>query len=730
MNTYKSLLPLMGNRNVVICNLSKDEELDKTLKVVREDSMPIHHIQIIDRSYSMLYELDKLVENLKDTIRNMKETDFYTVIWFSSENQYSVILKGVSATSDKESSFKLLDTLKSPVSRTCFYQATSEALKVSDELVALCDNISITLFTDGQSTTNGDESKMSDLLSDLSENIIAFNTIGYGNYCNEDELLNWAMKSQYGTYTHSSKIEEYFEIFDSNYEVIENLERNKVNIKIPDNCKGYYLTNKSVKYFESELNLNFMDKGKNQIIIVGDNTENSEFEFSINDIGYSSSDIKNSISDRWIEGLLYKIAYCNYKENSRRESLQVLRNLCDKELIDSHMSAFTCTEVENHVKKLKKAAYQTKFRNPDSCAEDYFPADDAPCLMDILEIICSDNENKYYSDASPYSRVGRKVTDEFNMFHKNPDDNGLRDINDIVFNEKKLNVSIRFRVPGYVSINPKQAKEVSLDKNVPCIIYRTHTIVKDGNLNIDYLNVKINQSTMDKISKLGVDGLFKKVDVDLSDKMYDAVLDLNTIPVTNVLYDNMKTEEIFEMVNRLTVIKGYMKAVKYFLSEKSPFNKKTSYKVESYTEEQIKLLEQYGIDKDRVYRGIANKTPKVDECDFYMSRTVEFVLKGFSSLSSVEKVLNNQDKKGDIYLKEGIDYVKDMSYEDLIKYRKDLSKESSKISCKLCACKIAKILTGDFFDKVEPTSKGNVYTHLGSNGQTMNIKIDYEKVYF
>lgn len=729
MNTYKSLLQLMGERNVIICNLSKEEELDKTSKTIRENSIPIHHIQIIDRSYSMLNDLDQLIENLKETIRKMKGTDYYTIIWFSSEGQYSAILKGVSAYSNKESSFKLLDTLKNPVSCTCFYQATTEALKISDELLALCPNISITLFTDGQSTTNGDELKMSDLLSDLSENIIAFNTIGYGNYCNEEELTEWSMKSQYGVYTHSSNIDEYFEIFDSNYRSIESLERSNIKISIPDNCTGYYITNKTIRNFNGEFNLHFMDKNKNQIVILGDNSENKEFKFYIDEREFDTSNINKPIVSKWIEGLMYKLAYCDYTENYRRESLQIIRLLCDKNLIDHHMSSFTCTEVENHTRLLKKAAYQTKFRNPNTCGLDYFPADNAPCLMDLLGIICSDSKNKYYSDASPYYRIGRKVTDEFNMFHKNENDDGLRDINDIVFNEKKLNISIRFRVPGYVSINPKQAKEVGLDKDIPCVIYRTHTIVKDGNLNIDLLNIRVTKETYSKI----VDKIDKEAIVSESTPFEDGTIelriDLSKIPVTNVLYDNMRTEEIFEMVNRLTVIKGHMKAVKYFIKERS-HHKDIQYLNREYTSEQIKLLDQYGIDKDGIYRGIANKTPKTDECDYYMSRTVEFTLKGFSSLSSVEKVINGQDKRGDIYLKEGIKFVENMSYDELLKYRKDLSKEASLISCKLCACKIAKILTGNFFDNIQSTNKGTSYKYTGSNGQVMNIKIDYEKVYF
>ena len=481
--------------------------------------------------------------------------------------------------------------------------------------------------------------------------------------------------------------------------------------------------------FYDDLNLNYMDKNKNQIIIVSDNNDLEDFEFSVNDETINTSSISKSISNRWVRGLLYKLAYCEYTGFNRRESLQILRDLGDKPLIDDHMRSFTFVETENHAKKLKKAAYQSKYRNTGTCDENYVPSENSPCIMDLLKIVCDCPDNKYYSDIN-YSRVGRKVTDEFNMFHKYENDDGLRDINDIVFNEKKLNVSVRFRVNGYVSINPKQAKEVGLeDSNIPCCIYRTHTIVKDGNLNIDTLCLRISQETFDRICNMDVDGLIKDEPKLIRD-MYNIVLDLTTLPVTNVLYDNMKTEDIYNMVKRSTIIKGYLKAIKYYISNTHDTTDFRSSDRKQYTDEQIKLLDQYGIGRDGVYRGIANNTPKVKDSDFYISRTVEFTMKGFSKLNSVAKVLENGGAKGDTYLREGLEIFSDYSLDELIDERRDLSKELSEISCMLCACKIAKILTGSFFDNVEISNKDNVYTYTSSSGDVMNIKIDYEKVYF
>jgi len=704
-----------------------DYKKDKTEEKKIPDS--IHHIQILDRSRSMWHSIDQLMEDCKKTITQMNNNDYYTVIWFSSAGEFRTVLKGIKNDPvNQESSFRVLDSLKSTIGCTCFSESVEETERIVDELTALCPNFSITLFTDGCAvtpwSTAEEHNRVQTVLDRIKDKIIAFNTIGYGNYCDEEVLNKWASTSNFGQFIHSSKIDEYHTIFEENAERARNLEKDKVEITIPGS-DIYYFTSNNVNKYHEKVSLNHIDKKTNQFIVINDG---GNLTGTVNGEDFNEGGNKTIPSTR-IDAIMYKLALAEYCFGDRYTAMCILgKSLTDKPMTDAQIAAFTPDEIEKFKKKLKNAAFRNKGRNKGTAPANYVPDENTPCLINLLAILTQSKENLYVVNNN-YKRIGRATTDSFNMFKKKYEEN-TSPIENITYNTSKLNISIGFEIPGTVSINPKQAKNVNLNPEHDCKIFRNHTIVKDGFLNIEELNVIVNQRTANDIMKDFEDAV---TSIEGKDNKTYMTIDLTKIPIVNASMGNATIEEVFELVRKENKFKAQLKLAKELTKD----TKKT-WEQTKYTDEQCALLEEYGI-KNGIYNGISTSVPSVEDSDYYMARVFEFSLKGFSKLSSIKFDDNNmptikKPTNGDAYLVEAFSHKSDFESEVVLNALKALLAETR---AKLAGIRIAKVLCGKWFDptKLTDTKKDEVKTFTGydkllDKDLVMNVKTTYEKCYF
>lgn len=719
-----------NNKNYFLINCVKDT-IDK-----EEINQPIHYIQILDRSGSMYGLINDLIEDCKKTISSMKENDYYSIIWFSSPGEFRTILKGIKNNENtKETSFKVLDSIKSVIGSTCFSEPIKEVKTIIEELNIIGPKTSVTLFTDGQSVTPWSEfeenNRVESILNSIKDKIISFNTIGYGNYCNEKLLQKWSSISDFGEFNHSSKIEDYHEIFNNNAEKARNLELSKLEVSM--NQPVYFFTrNMAIKYKDGKINLNNIDKNKNQFLIV---TDDDEIDITINNEKlHCNINNEKKINKTWFPSLVYKAALAEYIYGDRYEALKYLASVVkDKPLSDNLISAFSSDEIEDFKRKLKNAAIRGIKRNLYSAPENYLPSDNVPCLLDLFIMLSKSKNNKYVISKN-YKRIGRKSIDENNIFHAN-NEIVTSPIENIVFNEKKLNISIGFEKKGYVNINEEIAKKVNLPTKFPTKIIRNHTIVKDGNLNMDEIEIIVNPKTYNEIIKN-----FNKNSI-VCTKPYEEVnslsyymkLNLREIPIINGNYGKASIEELFKLVCKENKLKSEIKLAKTLVNSSN----KETYEQKEYTEEQAAVLESLHI-KNGVYNGFGNKVPSVEDSDFYMSKTFETKLKGFSTIPPIILEENipkiSKETTNSIYLTEALKNYED--YNSSIKLD-GLKHELNEVRGKIAAIKIAKTLTGQWFDKefLKDTKKDDVKIYNGicpytNKELTLNIKTNYEKSYF
>lgn len=727
-NIYKNLIKVgESTKTLITVNHTQEEQIVETKTV---DA--VHHVHVLDRSGSMSGLIGQLIEEVKMTLDHISDEDYVSIVWFSGANECKTLFKG--SKRDK-ALYNKLDTLKSTVGLTCFSTPMQEVNEIIEDLYDTCPNISITLFTDGQPVVpwseDEEERKIFTEIQKMKDKVLALNTIGYGYYYNQDLLRRMSQETTFGTAIHSNKINEYLSIFDHNYEKVADLVAETVEITAPVGSDIVYLNSSSTKLEKNTgyLKLNRLEKRKNQFFIVGED----DFDFIYNGEIYNTKNIKEETQLATILNFYYAYAYELHYFGYRNEALEIMaKNIKDKYFIDKQLNTFTYDEVAALRKELKKAVIKPKDnRYRDGEAPDgYLPKEDALCVMDILSIL-SEGTN-YYIPSKNYSRIGQAVVDNQNMFKAN-DEEVKSLFSDFVFNKEKLNVSIPFVIKGKTTVNAKTAARVGLDKEIDSKIHRTHTVIKDGNLNMETIDAILDQKTYDKIIQLEKENNVTIV-IGASSEENSSIrvtLDLTQITVINKTYvnDSANIDTVLDSTIKMNELEAKQKVVNSLIKEIKANNiealKEGAFA--TLTEEQIEVLKEHGLSKDLVYGGVDNEVQ--NPTDFYIARKFSFQLKGMASLPSLSKVLEDaQDSKKALKIKGNakimLDYYNDLStrmlaeglsIKDLsVEAKKFLEKELSTIKSELFTerfkmnlMKIALVLTGNWFIGTEVDDKGN-----------------------
>ena len=748
---YSKVVNVAGkDRRVAVINYDEDDIKAKTSTNVSQ----LHHIHILDRSGSMYREIDNLIDSVQETIKVIHDDDLISIIWFSSPGQYRTLIKGAKKTDGLD---KLLDTLRSTIATTCFSDPLKEAKLIIDELVTLCPNISITLFTDGCPvipwSIEEEEKRIFNILNDIKDKILAFNTVGFGNWYNKDLLTKMAASSEYGTFVHSTKIDEYLSIFNHNFEKISDMVFDSVTVE-SQNHDIVYLTRKFSKMEDGEFKLSRINSKKNQFFIVGQDERNFEFEYQGETIATSA--LGDTIKKATLTNFYYSYAYNLYYSNRRQESLDILAlNVKDKFLVDSHFKSFTYDECASHTKDLECAIYNSVGRLiSGECPDNYIPKDDDPCVMDVLSHLQKGKALyvPFSKNVEAYKRISRKSEDSFNVF-KMTDKEVLAPFSSFVYNKEHMNLSVLITIPGKVSLNPKTAKSVDLPSEIDSKIFRAYTIIKDGTLNMKEIEVMLPSDLMNNLSKETPQIFSKAIEVEEIEgvKYERCILALDKLPIINRMYirSSSKISEVFKAVTRMNELEARQKVIKYYLEkvkEESPIGKKEG-AFKAYTNDQIKVLMEHGLDKNLTYSGVSRAKTPIEECDSYETRTMEFYISGCSSWPKVDDLIKAVEDKKKLKLSFEIMEKQRQDILDLISKKKlDINKATTKLrnflselleDCKdelieardyLNAMKMAKIITGDWFSDLIPNDKGEYEYTEGD--LTMKAKVARTTEYF
>ena len=711
----------------------------------------IHYIHVLDRSYSMTPHIDDLIDNVEQCVKVMRHNDLLSVIWFAGSDQCETVIKGSKKGPELNN---LLNSLRSTVGVTCFSTPLKEIRKCVEDTKIMCPDFMVTFFTDGNPVTEWSTAEEYDRiekeLMEMPSNVIALNTIGYGYY-NRDLLQTMSEASTLGKTFHSQQIKEYYEIFQHNQERTLGLSTEEISFASSNTGdKILYMSDKDSSIFHSNsVTLTKWSQDLNFVIVISDEEGQVDINGTIHETRNLPSDILNySFNNHF----LYTLAYELYYTGHTRESLDILsKNLKDKKLVDEHLKAFTNRERQDFIDLLCKASFKSEYRHQEGqCAVDYVPAADAPCVLDIFEILTSSEGSYYLPQKSTYERTTRKVTDEDNKF--TPNDGEIKaPIFDMEWAESRLNLTLKYPIAGVVRLDPKEAERVGLPETVDATIWRSHTFIKDGEPHIQEASFLVTKDTLDKISKIQIPNVTNS---SREDGLIETIINFESLPVTNQNFveRSLDLNTVFDLTRTTLELKAIQKVVNYFskkiVEARALTEKKDGFQHLSL--DQIEVMKDHGINAQMWYTPVSSTMKKTGESDYYEVRKFDFKIKGMTSLPSLgdlEKRIqalasgSSKAKKRDLNFVEELMKKYKAELEDKLDFdnpsfatRDKISQEQKTIKgalqktrASLSILKMSRVLTGDWWPDLEADDKGN-YTWK-KDDHTMVAKVTREKQY-
>jgi len=548
-----------------------------------------HHTFIIDCSGSMYNELSSIRRDLHNKISTMlKPQDSVTIIWFSGRGECGVLLEDyhVGGAIELNKVKNLIDKYLTAQCLTSFKEPLVELKEVIKRVSERNSDMLHTMFflTDGydnRNTTSDIISAVEDVKEYLSSAII----VEYGWYCNK-QLLNEMATAIGGVHTFSEGFDEYEpyseKVFTGGQSVkrryisLDHAPHNGVVFNIVDGDIITYLPNEDNEIFVSvdgEVNLFYFTEETPG----GTNIGNENF--------ISDSVINGDTSDIIFSGL-YGAAFAYSRTSDYNMVSEILKFLGDAHLITQKANTFGTQKINELESKFIGSMNNVNERYHDGYNPDLEPAEDAYCIMDMLETLMSSDENLWYPrhESFSYNRTGGKavakksnMTDddksEIKLLTESGDITALAakmkevearttetlkfnhkeempgsPFSSLTWNEKRANLSVLVNFKGSVNL---PANSFGLDENFDTQIFRNYTIIQDGVIWTYELPVSLDQTTFDTLQANGLlEGEYYT-----DGKIY--VLNFSKLPVINrQMVKSLSAKDLFEKTHELAKLKA------------------------------------------------------------------------------------------------------------------------------------------------------------------------------
>jgi hypothetical protein len=362
----------------------------------------------------------------------------------------------------------------------------------------------------------------------------------------------------------------------------------------------------------------------------------------------------------------------------------LLKAVGDVTLIESYVNCYGKQAYSAFQQSAKLAATNPNLRLTKGYDPNRVPREDAFTVLELLHILSNDEGNRLMLDDSGfrYSRIGRGRVDSSTLlspeeqaqvdalteelktakgakrvaeiaskiaaftegkealkFEALPAPDGY-EVNGLVWNEERPNVSVRVVRQGTVDISarcPDTLKD-KLPQAFPSFIFRNYAIIKDGLVNVEVLPVKLTDATKVKLTEAFIQG---RAPESLVAAGGDGVvlLNLKGLPVINrQMVKSTSAKDLFELEWELTKTRAAQKVFKAYKDEIIGKRKSEGF-VEAYGQEAADWLKEQGFTD---YSGFSPKSVQAESTDFYISKEMSVSIKSFSSLPNLKQA---RDKK-------------------------------------------------------------------------------------
>ncbi len=630
-----------------------------------------HHTFIIDCSGSMWGELSSIRRDLYNKISTMlKPKDSVTLIWFSGRNECGVLLEDyhVNGLIELNKVKSLIDRYLTAQCLTSFKEPLVELKGVIERVSQRNPEMLHTMFflTDGYDNRNT-TSEILKAVEDVKELLSSAIIVEYGWYCNK-QLLNEMATTIGGVHTFSEGFDDYEpyseKVFTGGqsakrrYISLDHTPHNGVVFNIVDGDLITYLPNENNEVFISA-------EGDVELFYF---TEETPLGTNLGDENFvSDACLSGNTSDEIFAGL-YGAAFAYSRKSDYNMVSQILKFLGDAYLITEKANTFGTQKINELEGKFLGSMRNSSERFIEGYNPDLEPAEDAYCVMDMLETLMSDDENVWYPrhDAFSYKRTGGKaiakksnMTDEDKEEIKSLTESGdiaalaakMKEVENrtietlkfefneempsspfssLTWNEKRANLSVLVNFKGYVNV---PANSFGIPEKFDTEIFRNYTIIQDGVIWTYELPVSLSQSTFDTLQSNGL----LEGEIYESGKIY--VLNYSKLPVINrEMVKTLSAETLFKKSHEL----AKLKASNYVFGQykKRFFDGASKGFLDLYGEEATAWLKGIGLTAN----GFAPKKTVEKMNEEIEVNTLEVKIKGLTS-NPTKKDFENAEKK-------------------------------------------------------------------------------------
>jgi hypothetical protein len=630
-----------------------------------------HHTFIIDCSGSMWGELSQIRRDLYNKISTiLKPSDSVTIMWFSGRGQYGVLLEDyhVKSAISLNKVRDLIEQHLTPRGLTAFKEPIEEMGRTIERVQKRNPEMLHTMFflTDGYDN----QSSTSEILSAIEtvkELLSSATIVEYGWYCNK-QLLNQMATAVGGVHTFSENFDDYEPYVEKaltggqtakrRYIKLDHMPHNGVVFNIVDGDIITYLPNDDNEIFvsvEGEVDLYYLtSETPNGTDLGGENY-------------ISDSVLRGDTSDNIFAGL-YGAAFAYSRKSDYNTVSEILKYLGDAYLITEKANTFGTQKINELEAKFINAMNDESVRYTEGYNPDLEPAEDAFCVMDMLETLMSSDDNVWYPrhEAFNYKRTGGKaVAAKSNMTDEQKEEIRLlteagdvaalaakmREIEEnttetlkfnfdeempsspftsLTWNEKRANLSVLVNYKGYVNL---PANDYNLPEKFDTQIFRNYTIIQDGIIHTYELPVSLTKETFDTLQANGL------LEGETWGDGKIMVLNFEKLPVINrQMVSSLSAEILFKKSHEL----AKLKAANYVFGQykKRFFDGASKGFLDLYGEEATAWLKEIGLTAN----GFSPKS-KVEKMNEEIEvNTLEVKIKGLTS-NPTKKDFDNAEKK-------------------------------------------------------------------------------------
>lgn len=489
-------------------------------KIVKEPEQTIQY-WIFDRSGSRSGSINEDIQVAKEFVGTLSEGSEVVLAWFSSQGQYGLsqpftLKKQLGAVTIS------LDSMNSVIGCTCYDEVWEEVYNYHIKNHANKKAASL-FFTDGEVNDGKPIQATIDILKKWKEvsNVNIFAGYGWLNRVTMTRMAE-ACDGSFIQLQNNKGLKSLLEQFVLSVDDVN--PKIKVDLECPSELAISISGNNIFEYKPENLKIEYSPSKKNKTCV-----------YYLTNSKHKNCKEITSFEEHQQKGLR-SLALIYSQKNKSNIALEILASSRDKFLVDKMDSAISPDEFGKVEELIKESIFDKsqRFRKGE-CAEGYLPAEDAYSILDFMTDLANEENAKLHlkDDRFEYNRIGAGSKQiDGSKFEQTSDVVG---INDVVFNQTRLNLSINTYCNGVVPLNPKEfstgftkadLKKHSLGDSYPVVSFRTYTIVADGKYSTWTL-------VLSGLSKELVDKLQKAEVIKEQDKNGVIVIDVSSLPMGN-----------------------------------------------------------------------------------------------------------------------------------------------------------------------------------------------------